>query len=125
MPEPWGTWSTGVFAEVVVLLSEAIAESLTVKAIAGAFTHASRPIVEVDVFANRTLIDRWEFRHGEGPAERTAIVPRDVIGPAGVLRLEFVPVSRQSPKEAGQSEDPRELGISLVNLRLIPSRGIP
>lgn len=122
-PEGWGTWSRGSASEISFQLREPFPESLELIVHAQAFVHPGRPVAEVDVYANGRSIARWEFRWGQGIAERSAIVPRTLMREDGTLQLGFVPSEVQSPKDAGLSEDERKLGIGLVDLRLVPRSG--
>jgi hypothetical protein len=68
------------------------------------------PVQPVEVFANGKKIADWQVGN---TAQFSAVVPAEALKPGENLEIEF-----KTPKELGQREDPRVLGICRRNIQL-------
>jgi hypothetical protein len=116
-PDPGGTWSVGSRAAFEVRLTEHPNSDLQLHALATGFLVASSlPMREVDVFANETIVARWQLTPA-GPRDFTAHIARSVIV-GDRLRVGFHFDEAPSPVELGMSSDYRKLGIYLIGWRI-------
>jgi hypothetical protein len=74
----------------------------------------------IDVFAAGQKIATWEFARaafvGNRIDARALRIPEALMGKGTALRLAFHPDRTVSPLEAGEGDDPRQLGLALVSI---------
>ncbi len=119
LSEPWGIWSLGKNSEVGFRLSESLSGNIHLTVSANPFVHAGRPMKEIEVFVNGQWVATWNYQLGQGTAKRSASIPQNIYQQnEGVLKIKFVPKEIDSPKQAGLSEDQRQISLGLVDLVL-------
>lgn len=119
-PEPWGVWSEGSKAIVVLQLADAPPAGLELSILLNGFTPPSSPTREVSVSINGAEPVHLVIDQGE--PQRAVRLPIDQSGAAetGMVRVEFLISNPISPSQAGLSADGRNLGIGLVSMRVEP-----
>lgn len=114
-PEPWGTWTDGSKATVLIPLPEkGVVRGITLEMTA----YSSRPTNSQGLrlsIAGKLL---WQGRIPAGK-KSTIEVPLDAKAlTSGVVQLDFEIDRPQSPKDNGESIDARMLGIGLLAITL-------
>jgi hypothetical protein len=95
---------------------EPVNRPLTLTLVAHGNTLAPRLLTQpTTVYANKRPIAEWQV---DVLREYTAEIPAGVIGPDGVLNLEFASKNAISPQELGVNTDSRALGIACYELLL-------
>ncbi len=123
VPEPWGIWSIGKKSEVGFRLSESLSGSIHLTVSANPFVHAGRPMKEIEVFVNDQWVATWNYQFGHGTEKRSASIPQNIYQQnEGVMKIKFVPSEVDSPKQAGLSNDRREVSLGLVDLVMTRER---
>ena len=118
-PETWGTWTDGAVAELAMRLTPAPSGPLKLMIrIQTAMTHRQQPIQEIEVLANDAVIGHASFRAGDPPLDLNRLIPATALNNEGMLRLVFRIAHPSSPKALGMSEDPRQLGILVNQIRI-------
>jgi hypothetical protein len=121
-PEPWGVWTDAERATMVLRI-DSRAEHVDLALHVWAFVHAAHPTLEVDVRANAADVATWSFHDPDQAGWRTIRVP---LAPRsnGTVVLEFIIRKPSSPRDAGQNEDSRQLGIALSALEVRAAAGV-
>jgi len=114
-PEPWGVWTEGETASLVIALPPARPSALTlvldaVVNLAGAGSQV------IGVTVNGRELARWDVH--EPRVELEALMPADVPGPDGMIRIGF---TIAHPGHLANSKDPRLLGLGLQRIEIRPS----
>ena len=117
--ESWGRWSDGRKCHLFFRLNAAPSTDLILSADIIAFTRKAHPRQEINILANGIPVGRWVFTYGEPERGRKLLIPMKVFGEEPVLKLTFEILNPQSPKNLGESEDPRLLGIGLKSLSIV------
>lgn len=117
--EAWGAWSLGN-AESLIQLNVPI-NSYQLIVDGRAYLNAQHPSQTIVVEANGTEIAKWEFNLADTAGSRSAEIPRGLIKD-GALGIALKAPGSVSPKELGQSEDARVigLGVKTMVLRVTP-----
>ncbi|UZJ61117.1 hypothetical protein OKW98_05145 [Pseudomonas sp. KU26590] len=117
--EAWGAWSLGDVEGVIQLNVPISSYQLIVDG--RAYLNAQHPSQTIVVEANGTEIAKWQFSLAEPAGSRSADIPKGLIKD-GSLRVALKAPGSVSPKELGQSEDARVigLGVKTMVLRAIP-----
>jgi len=116
--EPWGMWSEGRECQLLIRLEAIPSADLILSADVIAFTRKVLPRQKINILANDSLVGKWVFTYGEPDRERKLLIPMEVFREAPVLKLTFEILNPQSPKNLGESGDPRLLGIGLKSLSI-------
>jgi hypothetical protein len=116
-PEPWGTWTEGEHATMRVALAARPPGPLMLRARARALVSGSQITRLVDVMVNGQHLATWTFDRRE-PVVQTLRIPADVLVGLGPLEIDFSIAQPRSPKELGINEDPRGLGMGLIEARI-------
>ncbi|HKO06700.1 MAG TPA: hypothetical protein VJ487_03225, partial [Alphaproteobacteria bacterium] len=115
-PEPWGRWSIGKTAQLVLRVGPAASGDLELEAKVGALLHGDRQSVTATVAVNGTVVGEWHFSPDDQPGVRRAIVPRELVRGTGVMVVEFTVDYPASPLSLGMSTDNRLLALSFESL---------
>jgi 4-amino-4-deoxy-L-arabinose transferase-like glycosyltransferase len=115
--EPWGMWTDGTYAELVIPLPVGASPPVDVTLRAHALVTAAHPLQVVDVSVNGRLSQTWTFRQKIAQALKLRI---DDF-PSGRAVLGFRIHHPASPMEIGLNTDPRSLGLGLQGLTLSAS----
>jgi hypothetical protein len=116
-PEPWGRWMDGHAARLTFRAPDAARRDVRVELSLRAFVSSAHPRQRVELLANGTSVERQTLQQAEVPAFNL-VIPGDVIGDDGVVRLEFNCPDAVSPASLGLSVDSRVLSIGIVRLRV-------
>ncbi|GEM_PF-2176794 len=116
-PEPWGTWSDGDAAMIVMKLASEPAQDLVLALDGHAFVTAKHPHQEIDLKVNGHPLGTIHYDFPSSDEIRTVPIPKAFIADR-LVKLEFGFKDAISPKELGLSQDPRRLGLGLVSLVL-------
>jgi len=118
-PESWGMWSEGWECKLLIRLEAIPSTDLILSANVISFTRETHPSQEINILANGSPVGKWVFTYGEPEKGRKLLIPMKVFREEPILKLNFEILNPQSPKNLGESEDPRLLGIGLKSLRII------
>ena len=118
--EGWGVWSIGHQSEIALRLSPPATGDLRLTVTSHAYVHPGRPTKEIGLFVNERQVTTWRYTYGEGTKKQTINISRDLLQAGGLLELRFVSEFVKSPKQAGLSNDLREVSLGLVDLMLSP-----
>jgi len=126
VPEPWGTWSEGPVAKILLDLSDiSFAKGATIEFDTMPFLPSSLIMQRVRVSTNDSAIAEWIFSQDE-MAQGWKAVPRSIrievkdFGLEGRVVLEFTIEKPVSPQEAGLSQDTRKLGFAITHFAARP-----
>jgi hypothetical protein len=122
-PEPWGRWTVGKRARIVLRLTTSPRSDVVIAATAGALLAPARPLVTAGVRVNGTEVGTWEFQLGQSPGRRMVVVPRALIGDTRVMIIDFEVGSVASPEELRISNDARPLALSFETLGVTEKHG--
>ena len=122
-PEPWGRWSVGDEARLVLRLAAAPKRDLEIDADVGALILPTRPEVSAEVSVNGTPLGTWRFGAGDTSRQRTLTVPRDLVAGVRVIVVDFKLDHVISPRELGASSDPRRLALGFRTLTVRAAGG--
>jgi hypothetical protein len=114
--EPWGRWSDGPEARMLLQLPEAVDGELELEAGVRAFTGPGRPVSEVDVVCNGVLAGTWVFTVTQ-PAVRTA----RLRGNSRNVDLRFLFPGVTAAAKCADTPDLRRiaLGVEWIELRSV------
>ena len=122
--EPWGRWSVGKDARLVLRLAAPVTQDLVLEARVGALLAGPRQTVRAEVSVNGTAVGSWEFHPDNTPGERTLAIPSALVAGTDVLVLGFRVDNAVSPKALGLGADWRELALGFRALT-VKAAGIP
>jgi hypothetical protein len=120
--EPWGVWGIGPSHRLRLYFADPPAGDVVAEFRGGAALAGTRETQEVAVCIGDARIATWTFTRDKNSAERTAIIPGNLVtdsdeGP--MVEIEFRPASIAPLNELDpSSKDDRALGMSLVELRV-------
>lgn len=117
--ETWGSWSLGNTEGAVTLNLPASSYRLDVDAMA--YLTEQHPNQTVIVEANGTEVAKWIFELAAPTGTRSAEIPKALIRD-GSVHIVFKAPGAVSPKQLGQSEDTRVLGLGVKTLTLSQSQ---
>jgi hypothetical protein len=117
--EAWGVWSRGMYADLVLPVSESLHNGLKISLLMQAFVPKLHPRQEVNVFLNGELIEKWSFDWPNIPISQVIYVKADACA-NGVIVLGLQILDPVSPLSLGVSADSRVLGIGLRGLKVTP-----
>lgn len=117
-PEPWGTWTEGLRADLRLPLEHPIEGAARLTVEADAYVSPLHPQFRVRVFCGNEWIGEWKIETG-AIEQRTLTIPAKVLQQKTELILGFHIMDPASPYDCGQSEDDRRvLGLGFRRLRL-------
>ncbi len=111
-PEGWATWSVANMASLALPQTPAGAERLRLRiAVQGYAPKAG--VQPVTVLADGKPVARWRLPHNQGMQQMLDL-------PAGASLLTFLIEAPTAPRDVGQGNDARRLGVALVRLEVLP-----
>ena len=116
--EPWGRWSEGKEAQLVLRLAGPVRGDLTLEAQLGVLLAGTRQKVRAEVSVNGSAVGSWEFLPGNTPGKRTLAIPRALVAGTDVLVIDIKVDNAVSPKALGLGADWRELALGFRALTL-------
>lgn len=117
--EGWGVWSRGMYADLVLPVSESLHNRIKICLLMQAFVPKFHPTQQVNVFLNGEFIQQWCF-DWPGIVESRVILAERNSFVNGVIVLGFQMLNPASPLSLGISDDARLLGIGLHALKVMP-----
>ncbi|NIA01844.1 MAG: hypothetical protein GWP15_00510 [Nitrospirae bacterium] len=116
-PEPWGIWSLGKQSGLAFCLPRIPSGNICLTLGASPYIYPSRPVKEISLFVNDTLITTWNFQLGKPTEKQCANIPKEVCQlNNGKLMIKLVSKEVESPKQAGFSEDERLISLGLIDI---------
>lgn len=112
--EPWGQWTQGVYAELLIPLPPGASPPLDITLQAHALVTLAHPLQSVEVSVNGRPAQIWEFRQTNAQTLRLRVEQF----PGGQVVLGFRVRRPASPTELALGKDPRALGLGLQGLTL-------
>lgn len=117
LPEDWGTWTDGDRARLEVCgLAPPPRNGMRLLFHVTPFVPPGGTPSDVDVVVGERH-ERWRFAPGDRIAAREALLPAEAIPSSGCVDLWFFVERPRSPSGLGLSQDPRRLGLALVDLQ--------
>jgi hypothetical protein len=113
--EAWGAWTLGNVDGS--LLANLPTSSYKLDVDAMAYLTEQHPNQTIIAEANGTEIAKWTFDLASSSGMRSAEIPKSLIKD-GTLKIVFKAPGSVSPKQLGQSEDTRVLGLGVKTLTL-------
>jgi hypothetical protein len=113
--EGWGAWSLGNMEGAILLNLPTSSYRLDIDAMA--YLTEQHPTQTIIAEANGTEIAKWIFDLAAPSGTRSAEIPKSLIQD-GSVRIVFKAPGSVSPKQLGQSEDVRVLGIGVKTVTL-------
>lgn len=118
-PEPWGTWSEGNDASILLMLDREPGSDAILELNGNGFVSANWPEQEIDVSVNGTRVGELTYTLQNSNASRSIHVPREpLLGRRGLVEIQFRFNNPVSPARLGLSPDSRNLALGLTGLTL-------
>jgi hypothetical protein len=116
-PEPWGRWMLGHTSAVAFKLAPRPLSDVRIKLSVIAFTSSSHPVQRIDARVNGQPMAQKAVSQ---PSESNLdfVIPRNLIGEDGLVRLVFDLPDAVSPASLGLNGDIREVSIGVKQLRV-------
>jgi hypothetical protein len=118
--ETWGTWTMGKESDIVLKLAHPQSKNYLMTVYARAFVHPHQPNKQISVFINENKVALWNYHLGAEVAQYTAEIPRSLIAHNSTLRIKFISDTVESPRQAGLSEDQKQISLGLITLSIVP-----
>jgi hypothetical protein len=115
-PEPWGRWTEGSRAIIRLSTDARSGSDLALHLRAHAFL-GSRKRQDVVVNVNEVSVGEWIFDE-PGVVEKSFRIPASALRPDRILNIELKIGSPERPIDIGLNNDPRSLGLGLVEARI-------
>ena len=121
-PEPWGMWSDGDTAFLILNVSNLPKNNFELLIEGHAFLAREHPSQEIDILVNKQYVATLKYdQQSNGGARAVTIPKRLVLENNGQLLLKFSFKNPKSPAELGLSGDDRRLGLGIVSMELKPT----
>jgi hypothetical protein len=121
-PEPWGTWSDGDTAFLILNVSNLPEDDLELLIEGHAFLTSKHPFQEIDILVNKQYVATLKYDHQSNGGVRAVKIPKRLaLDNNGHLLLKFNFKNPTSPADLGLSGDDRRLGLGIVSLELKPA----
>jgi hypothetical protein len=114
-PEPWGTWSDGPVASLVMNPDKRVPSRVTLQ-VQGFVTPGP---VQAAVVINDKKVGDIVLTSAKPSGQFSFDIPAEALAD-GSIKLDLLITNPQSPKDIGMSNDDRKLGIGLYSLRIDP-----
>ena len=125
-PEPWGTWSDGDAAALVLNVSNLPENDLELLIEGNAFLARQHRFQEVDIVVNKQYVATLKYDQQSNGGVRTVKIPKRLaLEDNGRLLLKFKFKNPKSPADLGLSGDNRRLGLGIVSMELKPADYAP
>ena len=115
--EKWGTWTVGDRAEISLPIAAPLGSGAVLSVVVMPYLNSRCPRLRVDVFYGEARIGQWWFKR-PGFVTLSVNIAADLISSDTQPRLIFGIPEARSPLDAGESSDPRLLGLGFKSLRL-------
>ncbi len=115
-PEPWGTWTHGHEAVLVILLKEIPKRAVTVNASVKGLVIRGHDPVSVEVHVNGGKIAAWSMANAGFKPFRFKIPPGKIQSPECVIAFKIL--NPRTPEQLGLSDDKRLLGLGFGKMSL-------
>jgi glycosyltransferase involved in cell wall biosynthesis len=116
-PEPWGTWTDGYRAELLLPFRETCCRAMTLRVDANAYLTPEHPALRVSVVCWPFVAGEWLIGTREF-IERSLPLPAFMISGRNELYVTFHILNPASPSEFGESSDGRVLGLGVRKISL-------
>lgn len=118
-PEPWGCWVVGHVAKLNLrLASTSSTADIGLGLHASAFVHAEHPTQSFEILVSGQLLDQWTCSLEDAQQEWQWIIPASWFDGHDQLVLIILQHDSVSPHALGLSQDSRELGLAVREIRL-------
>jgi sulfatase maturation enzyme AslB (radical SAM superfamily) len=126
-PEEWGRWTLGKESTLKVSLPTYSSPGVKMVTTFKALLSPEGPDQSVTVLANGQPVAEWSLCHGDdsGQTQRTVFIPEHLLNEKDTLQVSFGVSTPMSPRSLGISEDPRDLGLAVSNIRFLQARQPP
>ena len=114
--EQWGRWSDG--KEVILSFYSPLKNDNIVKFNVIPFLNETIRERKIEIYSDTKLLAVWTYVLGENAPQTIVNVPKECIKKNGKVRLTFNISDPISPKELGESNDSRKLGIGFVDMKI-------
>jgi hypothetical protein len=123
--EAEGTWTKGHAAGLFIALPAlAGARDLDLVARFGTHTPAQNPLLAVQLLVNGQPLKEWAFSPDDAAVqERRIRIPAAMAGTSGLLALRFLIHNPVTPASLGISDNTRQLGLFVNEIRIVPAEG--
>lgn len=121
-PEAWGTWSVGDRAELAIRVPAELTGGIGLRLHHRNPGSPGNPPVAITCRVADHVIDRWECGDAVRAVTRDLLVPSNIVGADGELRLHFEIRNARSPAELGAGSDKRRLGIGIEWIKCVPKK---
>jgi hypothetical protein len=118
--ESWGTWTMGKESDILLKLSPPHSEKYLMTVYARGFVHPQRPDKQISVYVNESKVAAWKYHLGEEVVQYTTEIPRSLLNHNSTLRIKFVSDAVESPRQAGLSDDQKQISLGLITLSIVP-----
>lgn len=115
-PEPWGRWTEGPRATLRLSAEARSGSDLVLNLRALAFLGSKRR-QEVVVNVNDLRVGEWIFVEPD-VVEKSFRIPASALRPDHILDIELKIGSPERPRDIGLNDDPRWLGLGLIEARI-------
>ncbi len=116
-PEDWGAWTVGDRAEMCFPLAVPLGSSAVLTFEAMPYLNSRHPTLEADLLYKDVVVGHRTFHHQGFVTVRVEIAADLIAGDCRPCVI-FQIYRPRSPLDAGESSDPRQLGLGLKSLRL-------
>ena len=110
--EPWGTWTRDYTAVLSLRLAGSAGKNLEIEARLRPALFADSPPVIAELIVNGRPLAKWTLPGREWET-RIVQIPPGLLDESGVLDLVFSIQNPRSPRDYGESMDPRKLGLGI------------
>ena len=115
--EQWGRWSDG--KEVKLSYYSPIKNDNVVEFSVTPYLNEFVKEQKIDIYYKKQLLGTWNYTFGKDNPKTIINIPKNCIKKNGKVRLTFKISNPTSPKELGQSDDSRKLGIGFINMKIM------
>ena len=121
-PEPWGVWSDGSNASILLLLDREPTSDVLLQLDGNGFASARSPQQQIELFVNSTRVGEITYSTQNASGPRSIRVPRELlVCRHGLVEVRFRFKNDVSPAHLGLSTGSRNLALALRTLALKPT----
>ncbi|MBA3015129.1 MAG: class I SAM-dependent methyltransferase [Desulfobulbaceae bacterium] len=114
--EPWGVWSDGGIAELIIEVPKSLRGDLRMIIAFHGYVTEQYPEMTINIQVNTQPVEMVCCRFGEEYQTRTCILPAGRQGGHDMVWVRFDIPQPKSPKELGLARDSRVLGVGLRSI---------
>lgn len=119
-PESWATWTDGRQAELELQFDRAPRSGTTLEFSVVSAMCPPQATMRVAVAVNGTRLDTWVFDQTRRSGTLSVVVPAAIAALSDRMRVVLDIDRPYSPYELGLSGDPRQLGLAVDSLKVVP-----